>query len=98
MMFIYYTTFQKPKEEKDRLLPEHFRYLAKYYEQGTFICSGPQVNGNGGVIVARCKDRQEAEAIMREDPFHQEGIAACELIEFNPVKYSKDFEPFLPKD
>jgi len=41
----------------------------------------------GGVIIARVKTPEEANALIQEDPFFKEGIADYEVIEFQAVKF-----------
>ena len=91
-MFVFLLTYKKPLEEIDRLLPEHVRYLERWYEKGKFLCSGLRVPRTGGVIVCECESVEEAERIRDEDPFYQEGAARYEIIEFVPTK-RREFQP-----
>jgi uncharacterized protein YciI len=66
----------------DQHLAAHRAHLAEQYAAGKFVVSGPQVPRSGGVIVARCGDRAEVDAIMQRDPFIREGVASYRVIEF----------------
>ena len=91
-MFVFLLTYKKPLEEIDRLLPEHVRYLERWFEKGKFLCSGRRVPRTGGVILCECESVEEAERIRDEDPFYQEGAARYEIIEFVPTK-RREFQP-----
>lgn len=86
-MFFIKGTYRKPIEEVDRVLPAHYEYLDKCFAERKFIFAGRRVPRNGGVILCNPRDREEAEAILREDPFYQNDIMEFEIIEFTPVKY-----------
>lgn len=94
-MFIFNLTFLKRQEERAKYLSGHMAYLDSYYEKGNFICSGAKDPKTGGIIVCRCKNKEEAERISHDDPFCQQGIASYEIIEFVPSKAADDFNIFL---
>jgi uncharacterized protein YciI len=81
-MYIIMLTYKKPLAEIDRCLAEHRQFLARHYAAGHFLFSGRQEPRVGGVILAKAQDRAEVERIVCEDPFHREGIADYEIIEF----------------
>lgn len=85
-MFLFNLTYVKPLEEVQRVLPRHLEYLDHQYQTRKFICSGRKVPRTGGIILCNCSAREEAEALMVQDPFYTEGIAQYELIEFEPTK------------
>lgn len=90
-MFIFNLTYIKPISEVERILPNHVRFLDDYYRKVKFICSGRKSPRIGGIILCSCKTKEEAEAIMQEDPFYNEGIAQYEMIEFIPSKAADNF-------
>lgn len=90
-MFIFNLNYTKPLSEVERLLPEHIKFLDRYYQKNRFLCSGRKVPRTGGVILCTCSSRQEAEQIMQEDPFYQENIAHYDILEFIPSKASEAF-------
>lgn len=94
-MFLLNLTYVKPLEEIDRLLPEHVRYLDTWYERGMFLCSGRKEPRTGGIILCKCKSREEAESIRNQDPFYREGAASYELMEFRPTKAAKELQVLL---
>lgn len=88
-------TYKKPIEEIERVLPEHVKFLDKYYENKKFIFSGRRKPRVGGIIMINTESAEEALSIIREDPFYQFELADYETIEFNPTKYDERFSVFL---
>lgn len=94
-MVIISLHYIKPVEDVEKHLQAHIAFLEKYYAAGIFICSGRKIPRTGGLIIAKGASREQIEAIIREDPFHSNGIADYELTEFTPSKYSPQFEAVL---
>lgn len=86
-MFIAILTYKKPLSEVDRFLAAHREYLAKHYAAGDFIASGPQSPRVGGVIMMKAESREAVNAIIAEDPFHINGIADYQIVEFTPTMF-----------
>jgi uncharacterized protein YciI len=93
-MVIITGKYVKPIEEIDALLAEHRNFLDVYYRLGKFVCSGPRVPREGGVIIANVS-LDEAREIMKKDPFQIHGVSENLFIEFNPVKYDERFACFV---
>ena len=89
-MFIAILTYKKPLSEVDRFLATHREYLAKHYAAGIFIASGPQTPRVGGVIMMKADSRATIDAIIAEDPFHINGIADYQVVEFSPTMVADD--------
>lgn len=83
-VFVLTLTYTAPLERIDVLLPEHRRWLDEQYTAGTFLASGPRIPRNGGVILARGRNRDHIAALVREDPFAQAGAADYGIVEFQP--------------
>jgi uncharacterized protein YciI len=73
-------------------MPEHVRFLKKYYASGHFLVSGRKVPRDGGIILAVGKNRHEIEGIAREDPFCARGLADCRVIEFRASQQADDIQ------
>ena len=86
-MFIAILTYKKPLSEVDRFLAAHREYLAKHYAAGDFIASGPQSPRVGGVIMMKAESSEAVNAIIAEDPFHINGIADYQIVEFTPTMF-----------
>ena len=87
VMFIAILTYKKPLSEVDRFLAAHRKYLANHYADGDFIASGPQNPRVGGVIMMKAESREAVDAIIAEDPFHINGIADYQIVEFTPTMF-----------
>jgi uncharacterized protein YciI len=66
------------------------KFLKKHYAAGTFLLSGRKVPRDGGIIVATAATRDEVDAIARQDPFCQRGIATFRIIEFRASQHAED--------
>ena len=94
-MYIIILTYQKDLSEVEKHLEAHRAYLDKYYASGHFIASGAQVPRKGGVILCKANSKEEILGIIAQDPFHEHRIAAYQIIEFTPTKFSKAFGKVL---
>jgi uncharacterized protein YciI len=90
-MFVIELTYVAPLSEIDAHMAEHVAFLKKYYASGNFVVSGRKIPREGGIIVAAGKSREEIEALVREDPFHQHGLAEFRIIEFRASQRAADF-------
>lgn len=86
-MFIAILTYNKPLDVVDSHLKAHREYLAKHYAAGDFIASGPQSPRVGGVIMMKAESREAVNAIIAEAPFHINGIADYQIVEFTPTMF-----------
>lgn len=93
-MFLIQVTYTKPISEIDKHLTDHRSFLDKFYTSGNLICSGPRNPRTGGIILCNFENINEAWKFIHQDPFFINDIASYEIIEFDPIKYAKAFEPF----
>jgi uncharacterized protein YciI len=94
-MFLLVSRYVRPLPEIDAVLDEHRAFLRRYYDQRIFLASGPQVPRTGGVIVANCTSRDEAERIVAEDPFTQRSLAEYQIVEFTATSSAPEIAPLL---
>jgi uncharacterized protein YciI len=94
-MFIVSLTYRVPLERIDAAIEEHVAFLARHYEAGHFLASGRKVPRTGGVILADGLDRDALDRVLAEDPFHREGLADYEVIEFSPTMARDDIAKAL---
>jgi uncharacterized protein YciI len=94
-MFLILVTYTTPIEEIDAHLVAHREYLDEGYRNNCFVVSGPRNPRSGGIIISQLTDRSQLEALLTNDPFHIQGVATYEVIEFTPVKYHQDFAKLL---
>lgn len=95
-MVIIMVNYVKPSDIVDAVLEDHQKFLEGCYEESKFICSGPQIPGDGEVILANASV-SEAREIIKKDPFYVNRIAKYQFIEFNPIKYDGQFACFIKK-
>lgn len=81
-MFMILLTFDGPKEEIDRVRPDHIKWLDKYYGDGTLVASGPRLPRVGGIAVAKGMDEAAMKAMLAEEPYAKAGLARHELFQF----------------
>jgi len=91
-MFVIELTYKAPLADIDAHMPAHVIFLKKYYGSGHFLVSGRKIPRTGGIILAVGKSRQEIEAIVEEDPFHEHGLADFRIIEFRASQRADDVQ------
>jgi uncharacterized protein YciI len=89
-VFIIELTYTADLAEIDAHMGAHMKFLRKHYASGRFVFSGRKVPRDGGIIVATGSDREEVEAIAREDPFHQHGLVELRIVEFRASQCAAD--------
>ena len=94
-MYIIILTYQKDLSEVEKHLEAHRAYLDRYYASGHFVVSGLQEPRKGGVILCKAGSKEEILDIIAQDPFHEHRIAAYQIIEFTPTKFSEAFGKVL---
>jgi uncharacterized protein YciI len=91
-MFVIELIYKASLEDIDAHMAAHVRFLNKYYVAGNFLVSGRKIPREGGIILSVGKNREEIEAIVREDPFHEHGLADFRIIEFRASQKAKDIQ------
>lgn len=84
-MFVVTLSYKVPLETVDEHLEAHRDFLRAQYAAGRFLASGPRTPRVGGVILARCGSMEELREVLAEDPFFVNGVAAYDVVEFDPV-------------
>src|SRR5438309_11483853 len=82
IMFVIELIYKAALAEIDRSMPAHVDFLKKYYAAGNFLISGRKIPRDGGIILAVGRNRQQIEAIVREDPFYE-----CRLADFRIINF-----------
>jgi len=57
---------------------------------GNFLISGRKIPRDGGIIVAVGRNLDQIEAIIREDPFYERGLADFRVIQFRASQRADD--------
>ncbi|HZC07438.1 MAG TPA: YciI family protein [Ktedonobacterales bacterium] len=94
-LYLILLTYVRPPEDVTAHVEEHRAYLRRHYAAGDFIVSGQRIPPEGGVILARAATEDGARAFIRDDPFHQLGIAEYQIIPFEVKWNAPEFAPFL---
>ena len=72
---------------RDRVLPEHRRYLRQLADQGLLLVAGPHAEGEprGALLLFRA-DKAQVAALIANDPFTASAvIASSEIVAWEPV-------------
>lgn len=91
-MFVIELTYKVDLVEIDAHMAAHVRFLKKYYASGNFLVSGRKIPREGGIILAVGKSRREIEAILKEDPFCEHGLAEFRIVEFRASQRADDIQ------
>ncbi len=91
-MFVIELTYKADLAEIDAHMAAHVKFLKKYYSSGNFLVSGRKIPRDGGIILAVGKSRQQIEAIVEQDPFHQHDLADFRVIEFRASQRADDIQ------
>jgi uncharacterized protein YciI len=82
------------KEKVESIRPEHRQYLRSLLANGELAIAGPFLDGHGALIVYEANTPEEAEALLRGDPFHANGIFVRWTIRpWNPVMANRELFP-----
>lgn len=91
-MFIVSLTYKCDLSVVDKYLEKHVQYLKTEYSKGNFIASGRKVPRTGGIILAKTKNKEDLELIIKDDPFYKNNISEYQIIEFVPSMVAEGFE------
>ena len=91
-MFVIELTYKADLGEIDAHMAAHVSFLKKYYASRNFLVSGRKMPRDGGIILAVGKSRQAIEAIVKEDPFYELGLADFRIIEFRVSQRADDIQ------
>ena len=91
-MFLIELSYKADLAEIDACMTEHVAFLKKYYASGHFLVSGRKIPRDGGIILAVGRSREDIEAIVRQDPFCERGLADFRVVEFRASQRAKDIQ------
>jgi uncharacterized protein YciI len=66
--------YSTDREKTEALRPTHRQYLRDLLATGRLAAAGPFLDGWGALIIYEAGSPEEAEAILKGDPFHAGGI------------------------
>jgi uncharacterized protein YciI len=89
-MFVIELSYKVDLAQIDAHMKAHMAFLRKHYDAGTFVMSGRKVPRDGGILLAVGTDRDQIEAVVRQDPFVSLGLADYRIIQFRASQRSAD--------
>ena len=94
-LFVVLLRYLVPLDTILALRPAHVDYLKQYYDDGTFLVSGPQVPRAGGLILARAPSRSALMEILEQDPFYVQKAIEYHVYEFEVNMCAPELETIL---
>jgi uncharacterized protein YciI len=94
MKFAAIIEYSQDKARIAEIRPVHRQYLASLKQAGQLAASGPFTDDSGALIIYEAPSREEAELLLRGDPFHQNGIfLTYHMRPWNPVIANRELFP-----
>ena len=94
MRFAALIEYIQDKDRIDSIRPTHRQYLSSLLQKGQLAISGPFTDGWGALIVYEANSAEEAETLLKGDPFHAAGVFVRWTIRpWNPVMANHDVLP-----
>ena len=94
MKFAAVIEYVQDRERIQAVRPAHRQYLAGLRERGQLAASGPFTDDSGALIIYEASSPEEAEQLLRGDPFHQNGIFVRYVLRpWNPVLANRELFP-----
>jgi uncharacterized protein YciI len=94
MKFAAIIEYTQDTAKIEQFRPVHRRYLHSLKANGQLAVSGPFTDAPGALIVYEAASAEEAEQLLKGDPFHAQGIFVSWVIRpWNPVIINHDLFP-----
>ena len=74
MIFAAVIEYSQDKEKIAEQRPAHRAYLTSLLQNDQLVASGPITDDSGALIIYEAASADEAEKLLRADPFHAAGI------------------------
>jgi uncharacterized protein YciI len=94
-MFIIDVEYTVDLSQIDAVLAEHRAWLDIYFQNGTFIFSGPTKPRTGGIIIAKANSKAELEQLVKHDPYALHDVARHTISEFKAIKAHPELVNFI---
>jgi uncharacterized protein YciI len=86
MKYVAIIEYLPDADKVQALRPEHRQYLSGLRQKGQLAVAGPFTDGTGALIVYEAASAEEAEQLIRGDPFFREGVFLRWVLRpWNPV-------------
>jgi uncharacterized protein YciI len=97
MRFAALIEYITDREKIESVRPVHRQYLTSLLAKGQLAVAGPFLDDWGALIVYEADSAAEAEALLKGDPFHANGIFVQWTIRpWKPVMANRDLFPAAP--
>jgi uncharacterized protein YciI len=94
MKFAAIIEYAQDKVKIAEIRPVHRQYLAILKERGQLAASGPFTDDSGALIVYEAATSEEAEKILKGDPFCRNGVFVRWVLRpWNPVIANRELFP-----
>jgi uncharacterized protein YciI len=94
MKFAAVIEYLQDKNKIAEIRPVHRQYLASLKEKGQLAASGPFTDDSGALIVYEAGSKEDAEKLLKADPFCQNGIfLKWQLRPWNTVIANRELFP-----
>jgi uncharacterized protein YciI len=94
MKFAAIIEYSQDRAKIASIRPTHRQYLSELRQRGQLAVAGPFTDDSGALIVYEAATREEAEALLKGDPFNESGIfLSYQLRPWNPVMANRELFP-----
>jgi uncharacterized protein YciI len=94
MKFAAIIEYIQDKEKIQSIRPQHRQYLSSLLAKGQLAIAGPFTDDYGALIVYEAKTAEEAETLLKADPFHAAGVFVRWVIRpWNTVMANRELFP-----
>jgi uncharacterized protein YciI len=94
MKFAAVIEYVTDKDRINSVRPVHRAYLQSLLARGKLAASGPYLDDYGALIIYEADSAEEAEALLKGDPFHENGIfVQWKIRPWNPVMANRELFP-----
>ncbi|UMB75843.1 YciI family protein [Dickeya fangzhongdai] len=91
MLYAITLEYASPKNELEKHIDSHKKWLADNIKQGAVIFAGPLEDGTGGFILAYATDNAAVHASLSDDPFVNLGLVKVDIKAIEPAICSGHF-------
>src|SRR4051812_16642938 len=67
------------RDATTQLIRKHVAYLRELDREGRLVLSGPFIDHTGGLLIIRARNKREALALTRRDPFVRSGVRHADV-------------------
>ena len=94
MKFAAVIEYVTDKDKVESIRPTHRQYLRGLLEKGKIAATGPYLDGYGALIIYEADSPEEAESLLKGDPFHANGVFVRWVMRpWNPVMANRELFP-----